>query len=235
MHVRGTPASGKSTLAMLLEQHVNSVLLGEIPVYRFRWTPGTLPLSTPYNTLLNHFTEQIAPFDWIHMKALIIIDEAQLSYGFMDLWHGLIKILASGARAGPFIITFASYGSATQSPLLSELSSTPVYFTPNQRVSIRPLTSNNAKVGLYLTRADCDDVVFRFCNHHSKHGQRFLLSTEALQYIWDFSNGHAGGVRTLLGLIVHSPVRNETPCRFDLKKTNILYRKQESIKKILYL
>lgn len=153
MHVRSTPASGKLTLAMFLEHHVNSVLRGKVPVYRFRWTPGTLPLSTSFNKLLNHFTEQIAPYDWIQMKALIITDEAKLSYGFMNLWHGLIKILASGATAGPFIITFASYGSATQSPLLYELSSTPVHFNPNQRMSIRPLTSNNPEVGLYLTRA----------------------------------------------------------------------------------
>ena len=165
------------------------------------------------------------------MKALIIIDEAQLSYGFKDLWHGLIKILASGATAGPFIITFASYGSATQSPLLSELSSTPVQFTPNQRMSIRPLTSNNPEVGLYLTRAEFDDVVSRFCNHYTKHGQRFLLSAEALQYIWEFSNGHAGGVRTLLDLIVHSPVRNETLCRFDLKKLTFYIENKRASKK----
>lgn len=150
MHVRGTPASGKSSLAMFLEQHVNSVLQGKVPVYRFRWTPGTLPLSSSYNKLLNHFTEQIAPFDWIQMDAIIIIDEAQLSYEFKDLWHGLLKILASGAGAGPFIITFASYGSATQSPLLSEVTSIPVQFTSNQRMSIRPLTLIIPTLGFIL-------------------------------------------------------------------------------------
>ena len=149
------------------------------------------------------------------MKAVIIIDEAQLSYDFNDLWHGLIKILAAAVGAGPFIITFASYGSATRSPLLSEVSSTPVHFTSSQRMSIRPLTSNNPYVGLYLTRAEFDDVVSRICNHYSKHGERFLPSAEALQYIWEFSNGHPSGVRTLLDFIVHSPVRNETPCHFD--------------------
>ena len=209
LHVRGTPASGKSTLALFLEQHVNSVLHGKVPVYRFRWTPGTLSTSASYNTLLNHFTEQIAPFDWLEMKAIIIIDEAQLSYDYKDLWHGLIKILASNVAAGPFIIAFASYGSATQSPLLSEVSSTPVQFTSNQRISTRPLISNNPQVGLYLTRAEFDDVAFRFYNQYAKHGERFLPSTEALQYIWEFSSGHPGGVRALFDILIHSPVCNE--------------------------
>lgn len=213
IHVRGTPASGKSTLAMFLEQHVNSVFQGKVPVYRFRWTPGTLPLSTSYNKLLNHFTEQIAPFDWIEMNAVIIIDEAQLSYDFKDLWHGLIKILASGVAAGPFIIAFASYGSATKSPLPSEVSSTPVHFTSNQRVSTRPLTLNNPQVGLYLTRAEFEDVASRFCDQHRKHGEGFLPSVEALQYIWEFSSGHPGGVRALLDVLLHSPVRNDFPCQ----------------------
>lgn len=85
------------------------------------------------------------------MGSIIIIDEAQLSYDFQDLWHGLIKILASGAQGGSFIITFASSGSAKRSPLLSEFSSAPVQFTFKQRMSIWPLSLNNPQVGLYLT------------------------------------------------------------------------------------
>lgn len=133
MHVRGTPASGKSTLAMFLEQYVKSILPNRFPVYRFRWTPATLSVITSYNNLLNYFTRQMAPNDGMEMRSIIIIDEAQLSYDFKDLWHGLIKILASDAKGGPFIITFASYGSAKQSPLLSEISSNPAQFTPDQR------------------------------------------------------------------------------------------------------
>lgn len=220
LHVRGTPASGKSTLAMFLELHVNSVLQGKVPVYRFRWTPGLLSPTASYNKLLNHFTEQIAPFDWRRMQAVIIIDEAQLSYDYKDLWHGLIKILASDAKAGPFIIAFASYGSATESPLQSEVSSTPVQLTPNQRISTRPLISNNPQVGLYLTRAEFDDVASRFCNIYDKHGERFLPSTEALQYIWEFSNGHPGGVRALLDILVHSPVCDEIPYYFNFLNIN---------------
>ncbi len=214
MHVRGTPASGKSTLAMFLEQYVKSVLPNRFPVYRFRWTPATLSLTTSYNDLLNFFTRQVASYDWMEMGNVIIIDEAQLSYDFQDLWHGLIKILASVAKCGPFIITFASYGSAKQSPLLSEPSSTPVQFTSKQRISTRPLTLNNPQVGLYLTRDEFDDVASRFCKQYSQHGERFLPSAEALQYMWDFSNGHPGGFRTLLDMLVHSPVRNDTSCHF---------------------
>ena len=98
-------------------------------------------------------------------------------------------------------------------------------------MSIRPLTSNNPEVWLYLTRAEFDDLVSRFCNHYTKHGQRFLLSAEALQYIWELSNGHAGGVRTLLDLIVHSPVRHETLCRFDLKKLTFYKENKRASKK----
>ena len=195
---------------------MKSVLPNRFPVFHFRWTPATLPVFTSYNDLLNYFTRQVAPYDWMEMGSVIIIDEAQLSYDFQDLWHGLIKILASGVKGGPFIITFASYGSAKHLPLLSEFSSTTVHFTTKQRMSIRPLTLNNPQVGLYLTRDEFDDVASRFCKLYSQHGTRFLPSAEALQYMWDFSNGHPGGVRTLLDMLAHSPIRNDTPCHFML-------------------
>lgn len=88
---------------------------------------------------------------------------------------------------------------------------TPVQFTSYQQISTRPLTSNNPQVELYLTRAEFDDVASRFCNQNAKHGEHFLPSAEALQYIWEFSNGQPGGVRALLDILVHSPVRNEIP------------------------
>lgn len=184
MHVRGTPASGKSTLAIFLEQHVNSIFQGKGPVYRFRWTPGKFPLFISYNKLLNLFTEQIAPFDWIKKKAIIIVDEAQLSYDFKDLWHGSDKDIGVLCSSWPvhycFCVVRIRHGSAATVWSLVY----PVHFTSNQWKSTGPLTCNNLQVGLYLTRAKFDDLAPDSRTIIQSMARDFFLpSAEVLQYI----------------------------------------------------
>jgi hypothetical protein len=61
--------------------------------------------------------------------------------------------------------------------------------------------------------------VERFCKHYSKHGQDFLLSSELVDYVWELTNGHPAGVRTLLeGLICSEVLRpfRKTPSEISL-------------------
>ncbi len=54
------------------------------------------------------------------------------------------------------IVIFSSYGSPSKTPLTTP---TPIRLSSSQRLSIRPLYSNNQNVSLYFTRAESDDVV----------------------------------------------------------------------------
>lgn len=89
--VRGTPASGKSTLANFLKIHVTNT------------EPDMHVRSVEYldNTLTGR---PIDLHDWLFKKCLLIIDEAQASHQFTSFWNDLIKLIEPGY--GIFIVLF---------------------------------------------------------------------------------------------------------------------------------
>ena len=195
IHVRGTPASGKSTLARLLGEFVRATEPG-IPVHLFTWPcafPDGLTTLSPYYHMLNSIIGRPKMLDdWFKMQdTLLIIDEAQESYKYLNLWNDFLKRLPS---RGPMVALFSSYGSPCWKPL-EDL--TPITFHPNQRVSIRR-SPQNPDLALFFTRAEFDDVVDRFCKYHGELGQAFILAQDLKNYIWEFTSGHPAGVRTIL-------------------------------------
>jgi hypothetical protein len=206
VHVRGTPASGKSTLARLLEQYVIKKR-PDLLVYRFSW-PSTFPdgfwPGSQYHTLLNSITKRpLDQNDWWRMQVLLIIDEAQGSYEYISLWNDLIKGLSP--TSGPLIALFSSYGSPSNLPLGDARTPTPIYFRPDQRISIRR-SSQNPNLALLFSQTELSDVVERVCKFHSRHGQAFLLSPELIDYVWKITNGHPAGVRAVLDELAFSQV-----------------------------
>jgi len=206
IHARGTPTSGKSTLGRLLQDHVTMVHKDMI-VWRFSWPPNISEkfLHRPFYYLLNDITNrsEMDSDDWPSFgNALLIIDEAQMSYDYGTFWNDFIKPLASGSLSGPIVLLLSSYGSASQTPVLGAKGSAPVELTAQQRISVRSLFDNNPDVSLYFSRQEFDDVVRRVCNHQSADGQLFLPTSELVDYIWEFSNGHPGGVRALLDFLI---------------------------------
>jgi hypothetical protein len=82
---------------------------------------------------------------------------------------------------------------------------TPIYFRPDQRVSIRR-SSQNPNLVLLFSQTEFSDVVEQVCNFHSRHGQSFLLSPELIAYVWKIINGHPAGVRAVLDELAFSEV-----------------------------
>lgn len=176
-------------------------------VWRFSWPSdmGEKYLIRPFYYLLNEITNrpEMDSDDWPSFgNVLLIIDEAQMSYDYGTFWNDFIKPLASGSLSGPIVLLLSSYGSATQTPVLGAKGSPPVELTSQQRISVRSLFDNNPDVSLYFSRQEFDDVVRRVCHHQSAHGQLFLPTSELVDYVWEFSNGHPGGVRALLGFLI---------------------------------
>jgi hypothetical protein len=137
---------------------------------------------------------------------LLIIDEAQVSYQYGNLWTDFIKPISSDGNEGRRVILFSSYGSPAEIPLMhGPIGSPPLHLSANQRVSLRPLSDNNKEVSLYFTRLEFDDVVTRVCKH-SGEGQPFRPPPELLDYIWEFCNGHPAGTRVILDALIHTEV-----------------------------
>ncbi|WEW55222.1 hypothetical protein PRK78_000651 [Emydomyces testavorans] len=207
VHVRGTPASGKSTLARLLQLHVQNT--SNIRVISFTWPmnfPAPLSVRSPYYYLLNHVLGRpLDTDDWLEQRVLLIIDEAQGSYPYTSLWNDLIKILSSDYCIR--VALFSSYGSPSSRPLEAQ-TPTPVIFDPKQRVSLWR-TPANPDIGLFFSQQEYDDVVKRVARHHGEHGPLFRLSRDLQDYIWEITSGHASAVRVFLDCLASSDAFHE--------------------------
>jgi len=210
IHARGTPTSGKSILARLLKKHVERVR-PDMQVHLFNWPANTKGFEySNYYYLLNEITGEPKTVSdtWLERKnTLVIIDEAQRSYEFLNLWDQFIKPLASQDVNGPWVILFSSFGSPTETLVASCGGSAPVEFDTTQRVSIRPLSFTNPNVSLYFTRDEFEDVLARVCKCYSEEeGNLFSLSPKLVHNIWEITNGHPGAVRVVLDMLAHSEV-----------------------------
>src|SRR6266516_6447454 len=138
--------------------------------------------------------------------ALLIIDEAQLSYKYRSLWNDFLKPLRNNP-IGPMVIFFSSYGSPAEFPVPTVLGSTPVRLSAQQRISVRPLSWNNPRISLYFTHQEFKDAVARACAVYGAPPKLpFILSPELGEYIWEVSNGHPGATADLLVGLAQSEV-----------------------------
>ncbi|PKY00574.1 hypothetical protein P168DRAFT_293437 [Aspergillus campestris IBT 28561] len=181
VHVRGTPASGKSTLAKLLHSHNRQ---NHIPSVLIHARDAGLTSVTP---------DTIRDTD-----VTFLIDEAQMSYEDYGLWLDFIKT-QNGRRYGPRICLFTSYGSPSEGPDNYPTGSPLTYLGVQQRISITPSKIRGSpQISLFYTRSEFDDVVQRICTD----GRRPVpLHRDAADYIFSLTNGHPGAVYSVLDMI----------------------------------
>lgn len=113
VYIRGTPTSGKATLAKLLKaryKQQHKPLLYINVWHRVTDTIGHLTM------LFQQHGYDVSRHTFVDSNIVIIFDEAQHSYTDINLWNGLIKT-QSGVGSGPRICLFASYGSLTRGPM----------------------------------------------------------------------------------------------------------------------
>ncbi|KAF5367794.1 hypothetical protein D9615_010503 [Tricholomella constricta] len=181
VHVRGTPASGKSSLASLLISHIKEVESKETEIIHLvGWAEqedhpeggGTWLAKRQW-----HFQE----------GAVLVVDEAQGSYWDTMFWNN-IKAIRPDSRCR--VITLASYGIAGR-----EYTGDTPGVSPHNTVGLDPIDfEGQASVGLLLNKSEFDDfVAVRFIDH------RFDASL--LEAIFDLTNGHVGACEDFLRFI----------------------------------
>lgn len=197
VNIRGTPASGKTVLARLLFNHYYD---RQVPViYISAWPQKQ---TDSYKSILVREARD-AGYEFVTYATLadanivIILDEAQMSYGDEGLWLGLIKS-QSGRHEGPRIALFTSYGSPTTGPEVILPGSPLASLGPQQRVSITPsIIRYSPKIALFYNRKEFDDVVSRYCQDPSL----LKLDDGASDYLFNLTNGHPGAVDGVLNML----------------------------------
>lgn len=201
VHVRGTPACGKTTLALLLANYYDSK--GGRVFYLPSWK-GKLNESDPWNSLAERVRtvyglESTGKADLFVDETVLLLDEAQDSYEDDGLWNQIIKDIV-GRMSRIKLCLFCSYGSPSTGLSYNDVSRrTPVTFGPYQRVSLTPSTENGApQIGLFYTRDEFEEVFANLCDNEFGN---FLVEPHARNYIFDLTNGHPGAVVSLAYLI----------------------------------
>lgn len=194
VHVRGTPASGKSLLAGFLHEYLIFDQGEKNVTYFDDWSENERPLNQVLSACLpeGHRTQN----DLIYGQHVVILDEAQYSYKDRKLWYTVMKT-ACGVDSGARFCIFSSYGSPTTgAPRQDYLPSVaPPIFRPSQRVSLMISPSEDTPdLCLFLQRDEYHDVVDRFC----RMIKEFTLHSDLQDYMFSLTNGHPGMVSVLL-------------------------------------
>jgi hypothetical protein len=186
--VRGTPASGKSSLAALLRKYITDNH-PEKEVHflaRYRDEPDQTPIMG--------WQEWLGEQGWDSpSNGVLILDEAQLSYWDHSFWLSFLKSI--DAATSHMVILFASYGSAGRNLLNN---STPFMVREDQCVGLARGPTEDS-VGLLLTREEMEGVVRKkFPNH--------LFDDSLLDYIYSLTSGHVGACYDALTVIQNDKV-----------------------------
>jgi hypothetical protein len=181
--VRGTPASGKTSLAFLLRKYIteNHPEKKEVFLACYRVEPAQKPIMDCQDWLVDQGWDSPS-------NGVLILDEAQLSYWDSSFWLTFIKSI--NASTPHMVILFASYGSASRNLLNN---STPLFVQEGQLVGLAR-GPTGASVGLLLTREEMEGVVRKkFPNH--------LFDDSLLDYIYSLTSGHVGACYDALTVI----------------------------------
>ncbi|KAL4959659.1 uncharacterized protein BDV14DRAFT_184292 [Aspergillus stella-maris] len=222
IHIRGTPASGKTVLSQLL---LDYYLTNNRKAFLLEtWEPLEASQSgDPWTRFGLHLQQKYPEFDktWKSVPAntVILIDEAQGSYRDTYFWNTVIKNRRSGEDKDIKICLFCSYGSPSTGVEEddNENGFTPVTFGPAQRITLTPQVGKDSpNIGLFYTEDEFCEVVSLLTTN--KFDEPFTIDKAAMDYIYDLTNGHPGGVTAMVdflqnrhrNLLKHKKIRTIT-------------------------
>ncbi|KAK2462614.1 hypothetical protein APHAL10511_005347 [Amanita phalloides] len=185
VYVRGSPASGKTTLMFLLDAHIRRIDPSAF-VYRFSsWK------SSESDAILDGIDDV-----YFHHggRAFLLFDDAQDTYGDDELWSQFFKNVADRLLGQYHVITFCSYGSSGHRPVDTRRG-TAVTLGDVARITLWPrITADGKEVnGLFLDRQEFNEIVVR-------HGL-LNINSDVSQLIFDWTKGHVGAVVGILDLV----------------------------------
>ncbi|KDQ06792.1 hypothetical protein BOTBODRAFT_181262 [Botryobasidium botryosum FD-172 SS1] len=183
VQVRGTPASGKTTLKKLLQVH----LLEQRPdalVYVCSSRPAQAPdlhWTDRFRTRLSRPRGELFP---PNKRCYLLFDEAQDSYWDTRLWNEFLKDVQDPS-SHIHVIIFCYYGSP--SPYPNSLSGvTTLFMQPEARISLQP--SVDGDIGLFFTRAEYyQELLPRF-----PHRIPLDLNADFIDAVHRWTSGHVG-------------------------------------------
>lgn len=210
LHIRGTPASGKSVLLALIHDHILNCYPSWSVVSLRSW-PQHLLSGSPDDSCA--FLEKILGLtlnQLPHLKQpiVLLIDEAQTSKSDTFFWNDFLKFLVQPCVVPVYVIMCSAYGSAGRFPVDLPLMTPPI-LSRVQRIELSwSGDTEYVPIGLYLSQDETTDVFDRTTKNHQDHPRY----SEALRdYLFHLTNGHSGALTSIIEIINMQPVGNSLP------------------------
>ena len=197
LHIRGTPASGKTTLLDLIHDYLAMNHSG-IAVRSIEWHT-LLNGKSSHEAILNFMGEtDLRLRDEGAGNKCILIDEAQGCYNDEFLWN---RIKDNAMNPEALIIVLAtSYGSATVIPAYIHDGNAPT-LDPSQRLSIRPIEPET--VSLCLDQEETEDVIRRGMQLAN---WKIPFADDMIAWLHELTSGHTGALSAILRTIFENHV-----------------------------
>lgn len=197
LHIRGTPASGKSILRLLLARYIG--------VVRPAWTVSSQE-AWPHHLQDNDLEGTAAflesclnlPRDQFYSTEdrVLLVDEAQMTYRNVYFWNSFLKLIDN--TQGVYVILFSLYGSPGRRPI-ELVGLTPPVLSEDQRISLVWTTSGVFDpVGLLFTREEAREVIALATEFYQDKPK---FAPELLDWLYYLSGGHAGALDGLMQVL----------------------------------
>ncbi|TDL19517.1 hypothetical protein BD410DRAFT_752188 [Rickenella mellea] len=192
VQIRGTPASGKSTLMRLLHAHIKSCQPDAIVQIVMGW-----PEESSQEHPIARFRRLIPGYPFpIPQKTFILFDNAHQTYWDSDLWEYFFKdwVLPGASYR---VVLFCGYGSPSKQPVLYS-GGTPPVLGPSSRISLwhrneHGNEDDNEGFGLLLSRPEFDEYLANFTE--------FPLDPAFQDLVYEWTTGHAGAVEGIWHIV----------------------------------
>ncbi|RAH87698.1 hypothetical protein BO86DRAFT_300133, partial [Aspergillus japonicus CBS 114.51] len=203
--VRGTPATGKTTLRELLH---NYYLDHHRTVY---WLPSWAPMKSrgrsPWRQFSRRLRRLYPEFDetWasVPRKTVILIDEAQGSYHDAIFWNTVIKDHSFGlCPASIKICLFAHYGDPVTAVEWTD-EYCPARWNGEMHVTLTPQPGRfspcSPDIGLLYTESEFREVVTHLTA--VKFDDKFAVDDTAMDYLYKLTSAHPGVVTAVVEVL----------------------------------
>ena len=197
--VHGTPCSGKSTLGYLVARHARKRLkepYDTVLISPWRPNPGEAAATVLREACTKQLPMRTFDQSITQRRVLFIIDDAQTTYSDTDLWNIYLKQCSNGNTPAKFLL-LARYGSTSkwknELPMVTlwqPISSQQVFLRP-------PSLPNYPNISISFNITELTDAV----RQHEREFNKHRLTNDAIEALFNVSSGHAGLVRSLLGIV----------------------------------
>ncbi|KAA8904998.1 hypothetical protein FN846DRAFT_919559 [Sphaerosporella brunnea] len=195
IHIRGTPASGKSVLLHLIREELANKY-SELSTYVLNCWPQNMSDVESTSFVENLFHATLMSI-FSTPDRVLLLDEAQTSYSDTGFWNGVLKQLVQPAQ-GAYIILFScySYPGHVPFPMAAETAGTPLIFADAQRIGLSWF--GDPPAGMLFRK---EETVALCQRRSTAKASPLIIAPDLVDWLHEMTGGHVGALVSMITII----------------------------------